>query len=146
MHAKPDLRVVLKWMIAGSGSVIADVITLRMVQMQFELRTLIEFVTACSVCLALIVPYPVAALSLSTLLMLAFALLRCARLGRTGVGHMTVLGALTSFGWMMFFGFGTMTVYCLYCRPLKPSISTCKQELFYSYCSTESHRSFLALA
>ena len=28
MHAKPDLRVVLKWMIAGSGSVIADVITL----------------------------------------------------------------------------------------------------------------------
>ena len=28
MHAKPDLRVVLKWMIAGSGSVIADVIHL----------------------------------------------------------------------------------------------------------------------
>ena len=28
MHAKPDLRVVLKWMIASSGSVIADVITL----------------------------------------------------------------------------------------------------------------------
>jgi len=28
MHAKPDLRVVLKWMIAGSGSVIADVIPL----------------------------------------------------------------------------------------------------------------------
>ena len=28
MHAKPDLRVFLKWMIAGSGSVIADVITL----------------------------------------------------------------------------------------------------------------------
>ena len=28
MHAKPDLRVVLKWMIAGSGSVIAAVITL----------------------------------------------------------------------------------------------------------------------
>ena len=26
MHAKPDLRVVLKWMIADSGSVIADVI------------------------------------------------------------------------------------------------------------------------
>ena len=25
MHAKPDLRVVLKWMIAGSGSVITDV-------------------------------------------------------------------------------------------------------------------------
>ena len=28
MHAKPDLRVVLKWTIAGSGSVIADVIRL----------------------------------------------------------------------------------------------------------------------
>ena len=27
MHAKPDLRVFLKWMIAGSGSVITDVIT-----------------------------------------------------------------------------------------------------------------------
>ena len=26
MHAKPDLRVVLKWRIAGSGSVIAAVI------------------------------------------------------------------------------------------------------------------------
>jgi len=29
MHAKPDLRVFLKWMIAGSGSVITDVITLK---------------------------------------------------------------------------------------------------------------------
>ena len=28
MRAKPDLRLVLKWMIAGSGSVIADVIPL----------------------------------------------------------------------------------------------------------------------
>ena len=28
MHAKPDLRVLLEWMIAGSGSVITDVITL----------------------------------------------------------------------------------------------------------------------
>ena len=28
MHAKPDLRVVLKWMIACSGSVITDVIRL----------------------------------------------------------------------------------------------------------------------
>ena len=28
MHAKPDLRVFLEWMIAGSGSVITDVITL----------------------------------------------------------------------------------------------------------------------
>ena len=26
MHAKPDLRVVLEWKIAGSGSVIVDVI------------------------------------------------------------------------------------------------------------------------
>lgn len=25
MHAKPDLRVLLKWLIASSGSVIADV-------------------------------------------------------------------------------------------------------------------------
>ena len=30
MHAKPDLRVFLKWMIAGSGSVITDVICLRL--------------------------------------------------------------------------------------------------------------------
>ena len=29
MHAKPDLRVVLEWVIAGSGSVITDVIPLR---------------------------------------------------------------------------------------------------------------------
>ena len=29
MHAKPDLRVFLKWMIAGSGSVITDVIRLK---------------------------------------------------------------------------------------------------------------------
>ena len=28
MHAKPDLRVFLKWMIAGSGSVITDVMSL----------------------------------------------------------------------------------------------------------------------
>ena len=28
MHTKPDLRLFLKWMIAGSGSVITDVITL----------------------------------------------------------------------------------------------------------------------
>ena len=27
MHTKPDLRVLLKWMIARSGSVITDVIT-----------------------------------------------------------------------------------------------------------------------
>jgi hypothetical protein len=29
MHAKPDLRVFSKWMIAGSGSVITAVIRLR---------------------------------------------------------------------------------------------------------------------
>ena len=29
MHAKPDLRLLLKWMIAGSGSVIADVVQLK---------------------------------------------------------------------------------------------------------------------
>ena len=29
MHTKPDLRVFLKWMIAGSGSVITDVIPLK---------------------------------------------------------------------------------------------------------------------
>jgi hypothetical protein len=29
MHAKPDLRVFLKWKIAGSGSVITDVIRLK---------------------------------------------------------------------------------------------------------------------
>ena len=29
MHAKPDLRVVMKWMIYRSGSVIADVIPLK---------------------------------------------------------------------------------------------------------------------
>ena len=35
MHAKPDLRVLLKWMIAGSGSVIADVIRLKLTQTLF---------------------------------------------------------------------------------------------------------------
>ena len=37
MHAKPDLRVLLKWMIAGSGSVITDVIPLMKLK-QFSLR------------------------------------------------------------------------------------------------------------
>ena len=32
MHAKPDLRVVLKWMIYRSGSVIAAVITLETIE------------------------------------------------------------------------------------------------------------------
>ena len=35
MHAKPGLRVVLEWKIAGSGSVIADVITLNNVNEKF---------------------------------------------------------------------------------------------------------------
>ena len=30
MHAKPDLRVFLKWMIARSGSVITDVMSLKL--------------------------------------------------------------------------------------------------------------------
>ena len=30
MHAKPDLRVLLEWMIAGSGSVITDVMQLNL--------------------------------------------------------------------------------------------------------------------
>ena len=38
MHAKPDLRVFLEWMIAGSGSVITDVIWINQLNtwMQFE--------------------------------------------------------------------------------------------------------------
>ena len=32
MHAKPDLRVFLKWMIAGSGSVITDVMSLPVIR------------------------------------------------------------------------------------------------------------------
>ena len=34
MHAKPDLRVLLKWMIAGSGSVITDVIQIEVSRAQ----------------------------------------------------------------------------------------------------------------
>ena len=40
MHAKPDLRVFLKWMIARSGSVITAVIPLN-TQMKFTIRTLL---------------------------------------------------------------------------------------------------------
>ena len=36
MHAKPDLRVVLKWMIARSGSVIATVIWLNLTNSQVQ--------------------------------------------------------------------------------------------------------------
>ena len=35
MHAKPDLRVFLKWLIADSGSVITDVIRLN-ISVQFK--------------------------------------------------------------------------------------------------------------
>ena len=44
MHAKPDLRVFLKWMIAGSGSVITDVIRLSTTAMNNDLaRFVAEF-------------------------------------------------------------------------------------------------------
>ena len=39
MHAKPDLRVVLKWMINRSGSVIADVIRVNQMAISFVVRT-----------------------------------------------------------------------------------------------------------
>ena len=38
MHAKPDLRVFLNWMIAGSGSVITDVMSLG----EFDARSAIQ--------------------------------------------------------------------------------------------------------
>ena len=45
MHAKPDLRVFLKWMIAGSGSVITDVIQTQVIAlMQIRLRTILVVV------------------------------------------------------------------------------------------------------
>ena len=37
MHAKPDLRVFLKWVIAGSGSVITDVIPLEALLYECEI-------------------------------------------------------------------------------------------------------------
>ena len=45
MHSKPDLRVILKWLIAGSGSVIADVIWLK--QMETTLSKLGLVLLAC---------------------------------------------------------------------------------------------------
>ena len=55
MHAKPDLRVVLKWLIAGSGSVITDVILLRqMVKTRFSIRTGMCFILLCALCCALL--------------------------------------------------------------------------------------------
>ena len=56
MHAKPDLRVVLKWMIYRSGSVIAAVIRLRELvpmRVRYSIRTLIIAVIVFSVILAL---------------------------------------------------------------------------------------------
>ena len=41
MHAKPDLRVFLKWMIARSGSVITDVIRARGIEMSFSMKTIL---------------------------------------------------------------------------------------------------------
>ena len=37
MHTKPDLRVFLKWMVAGSGSVITDVIPLGRIDEDFHI-------------------------------------------------------------------------------------------------------------
>ena len=45
MHAKPDLCVVLKWMIAGSGSVITDVIPLKQCRTFFVTRRTMDLST-----------------------------------------------------------------------------------------------------
>ena len=63
MHAKPDLRVFLKWLIAGSGSVITDVIRLRKTsephnmkltanRSRFRLRSLFLAITVLAIGLA----------------------------------------------------------------------------------------------
>ena len=49
MHAKPDLRVFLKWMIAGSGSVITAVIHLNM---KFSIKDIAVWVAICGLALA----------------------------------------------------------------------------------------------
>ena len=54
MHAKPDLRVFLKWMIAGSGSVITDVIRLGLQLMRFPIRILILVIVASALVSALL--------------------------------------------------------------------------------------------
>ena len=58
MHAKPDLRVFLKWMIAGSGSVITDVILLKSIMakpsFRFSIRTLLLLLTLSCVVIGLI--------------------------------------------------------------------------------------------
>ncbi len=55
MHAKPDSRVVLKWMITRSGSVITDVrqsISSRTVMTRFSLRYLSLTLTTLAICIA----------------------------------------------------------------------------------------------
>ena len=47
MHAKPDLRVFLEWMIAGSGSVITDVITFESVLVEQDVDVCLRLKCAC---------------------------------------------------------------------------------------------------
>ena len=47
MHAKLDLRVVLEWKIAGSGSVIAAVIRPKRFEIRYRLKTLLAIVSCC---------------------------------------------------------------------------------------------------
>ena len=61
MHAKPDLRVFLKWMIAGSGSVITDVIPLKVdvthgCPMRFRLPALFLLITFVAIACSLLLP------------------------------------------------------------------------------------------
>ena len=72
MHAKPDLRVVLKWMINRSGSVITDVIPLELVphhQIKFGLPKLLACVAIASFLVALItsVQFSIATIVVSVL-------------------------------------------------------------------------------
>ena len=53
MHAKPDLRVFLKWMIAGSGSVITDVITPKIMAKQITAIVGILLLSVAWLCSAL---------------------------------------------------------------------------------------------
>ncbi len=58
MHAKPDLRVVLKWTIAGSGSVIANVTPFKQSmrhRFRYSLSTMIIVSVATSVLVAIVV-------------------------------------------------------------------------------------------
>ena len=53
MHAKPDLRVFLKWIIAGSGSVITDVITPKIMAKQITAIVGILLLSVAWLCSAL---------------------------------------------------------------------------------------------